>query len=69
MSGGLSIHSAAQNSLFSFCNSHIGRETAKLFLTTDQLSLLRALLAEDPKLINVPDVVIKLIFLHCAELD
>lgn len=69
MSGGLSIHSAAQNSLFSLCNPHIGRETAKLSLTTDQLSLLRSLLAEDPKLINVPDVVIKLTFLHCAELD
>ena len=62
MSGGLSIHSAAQNSLSSFCNSHIGPEIAKLFLTTDQLSLLRSLLAEDPKLINVPDVVIKFTF-------
>jgi hypothetical protein len=69
MSGGLSIHSAAQNSLFSFCNSYVGLDTTKLFLTTDQLSLLRALLAEDPKLINVPDAVIKLTFLHCIELD
>ena len=51
---GMSIHSAAQNSKF-IVQNHI--KSSESITTVDQLSLLRTLLSEDPKLVNAVDIV------------
>jgi hypothetical protein len=49
---GLSIHSAAQNSKFL-----VQIKSSRSITAADQLSLLRSLLSEDPKLVNAVDIV------------
>jgi hypothetical protein len=53
----LSIHSAAQNSEFHLDRSLSLIELNPLGLLTEQLSLLRALVEENPAIVNAEDVV------------